>query len=377
MDVTAGKHRPATPYLNLVVASEPNAVSSAGGANAIQTHSRSASAAPPWVNENFLQSLVGQLYGPLTTTTAITIGNQTFAPGTYSVPQPTQLEFQRETFWAQFVGHYSVGAPRFSNQAATIHIFSNGRSVMSNQFLNGRAQILLFPPADPTAQPTTNDPAAGQVAGLFTTFPANVLQSSDSLFAQVTNLPGVASNDPSALDHGLPSHLQFLIDPGGVSGGMYSTPAFMTTPATLTNTATGQALPAAGGSGGAVAFNQGAGMIDIKYIPTNHLRAGASQSGTVIVRVQGLINTSGVLNALLQGGSISREELPDASAGSSATASPGTGIHGARSSKGSRPASCCRPPRRRQRLRRTRNRSAPPRRFSRSPTKPTWIPRPD
>ena len=35
-------------------------------------------------------------------------------------------------------------------------------------------------------------------------------------------------------------------------------------------------------------------MIDIKYIPTNHLRAGATQSGTVIVRVQGLINTTGV-----------------------------------------------------------------------------------
>ena len=63
-------------------------------------------------------------------------------------------------------------------------------------------------------------------------FPANVLQSSSSLFAEVTNLPGVASNDPSALDHGLPSRLQFLIDPGGVSGGIYATPAFTTTPAT-------------------------------------------------------------------------------------------------------------------------------------------------
>ena len=38
--------------------------------------------------------------------------------------------------------------------------------VTSNQFLNGRAQVLLFPPADPTAKPTTDDPVAGQVAGL-------------------------------------------------------------------------------------------------------------------------------------------------------------------------------------------------------------------
>lgn len=298
---TAGKHRPTAPHLNLVVVSEPHHVSSGAAGALARTNSPSATATPPWVNENFLQSLVGQLYGPLTTTTPIAVGGQTFPPGTYSVPLPTPREVRRETFWLQFVGHYSVGAPRFSNQAATIHIFSDGRSVTSNQFLNGRAQILLFPPADPTAKPTTNDPAAGQVAGLFTTFPANVLQSSDSLFAQVTNLPGVASNDPSALDHGLPSRVQFRIDPGGVSGGIYSTPAFSTTPATITNPATGQAVPTAGGSGGAVAFNQGAGMIDIKYIPTNHLRAGATQSGTVIVRAQGLINTTGALNALYKG----------------------------------------------------------------------------
>ena len=46
---------------------------------------------------------------------------------------------------------------------------------------------------------------------------------------------------------------------------------------------------------------QGGGEIDIKYIPTDHLRAGASQSGTVIVRVQGLINTTGVTNPLYKG----------------------------------------------------------------------------
>ena len=84
----------------------------------------------------------------------------------------------------------------------------------SNQFLNGRAQILLFPPADPTAKPTTDDPVAGQVAGLFSVFAANVLQSGSVLFAEITNLPGVASNDPSALDHGLPSHLEFTDRPG-------------------------------------------------------------------------------------------------------------------------------------------------------------------
>ncbi len=221
------------------------------------------------------------------------MGGQTYPPGTYSVPQPTPSEIQRETFWSEFVGHYSVGAPRFSNQSATIHIYSDGRNVTSNQSLNARAQILLFPPADPTATPTTLDPMAGKVAGLFSFFTANALQSGTSLFAEITNLPNVASNDPNTLDHGLPSQMQFLIDPGGVSGGLYSTPAYTDT--------VGQSSLLQGGSGGAVAFNQGGGVIDIKYIPTNHLRAGASQSGTVIVRIQGLINTTGVANPLYAG----------------------------------------------------------------------------
>ncbi len=297
----ATKHDASGPRLNVIV--DKNEPSGGAGRALASSTDGHAPSTPPWVNESYLQSLVGQLYGPITTTEPIQIGNNPAPspPGTYSVPQPTPRELKRETFWLEFVGHYSVGPPRFSNQASTIHIFSDGRSVTSNQFLNGRSQILLSPPANPTATPTTLDPVTGQVAGLFTTFPANALQSSSSLFTQVTNLPGVASNDPTALDHGLPSRLQFLIDPGGVSGGTYSTPAFTTTPATLTDPATGATVPLTGGSGGAVAFNTGAGMIDIKYIPTNHLRAGASQSGTVIVRVQGLINITGALNALYKG----------------------------------------------------------------------------
>ena len=132
-------------------------------------------------------------------------------------------------------------------------------------------------------------------------FSANILQSGSVLFAEMTNVPGVASNDPTALDHGLPSHVEFLIDPGGVSGGIYSTPAYATTPATVTNSTTGQPLPLMGGNGGAVAFNQGAGIVDIKYIPEKRGHAAAIQSGKVIVRVQGLINTTGVLNPIYKG----------------------------------------------------------------------------
>ena len=253
---------------------------------------------PAWVNENLIQSLAATLYAPITTTTPIQVGGTVFPPGTYSVPQPTRAEVARQTFWAQLVGHYSVGPPRFSNQAATIHIYSDGKSVASSQFNKGRAQVLLFPPADPTAKPTTEDPVAGQVNGLVSVFTSNVLQSGSVLFAEAMNLPGVASNDPTALDHGLPSHLAFMIDPAGVSGGLYSVPQFATTPATIVNPATGKPLTLQGGAGGAVAFNQGAGVLDIKYLPDSHPKAGTSQSGKVIVRLLGLNNLTGVLNPL-------------------------------------------------------------------------------
>jgi hypothetical protein len=307
------KHNSAGASLNLMVEVPPgtrtsSAAGRAAAGTAAQTAARlaqpapgQAAATPPWVSQTFLNSLAGQLYAPITTTQPIQVGSQIFPPGTYTVPQPTQAEIRRETFWTEFVGHYSVGAPRFSNQSATIHIFSNGRDVTSNQFLLGRGQVLLFPPADPTAKPTTEDPVAGQVTGLISLFAANILQSGSVLFSEASNVPGVASNDPSALDHGLPSHLAFQIDPGGVSGGTYSTPQYSTTPATITDPATGQELFLTGGSGGAVAFNQGAGIIDIKYMPNNQLRAGASQSGTVVVRMQGLINLTGVLNPLYKG----------------------------------------------------------------------------
>jgi hypothetical protein len=279
------------PHLNLVVQE-----TSRSTASRRVSDSRTTSAGTPrWVSASLLQQLAKSLYAPITTTTTTTVDGVTFPPGTYAAPQMTPSEIHRETFWAEFVGHYSVGAPRFSNQSSTIHIFSDGRNVTSNQSLDGRAQLLIFPPADPTASPTTLDPVAGKVTGLFSFFAANALQSGTVLFAEVTNLPDVASSDPSMLDNGLPSQLQFIIDPNGVSGGIYSTPAYTVT------TASGQSSLITGGSGGAVAFNQGGGVVDIKYIPTNHLRAGASQSGTVIVRMQGLINTTGVSNPLYSG----------------------------------------------------------------------------
>jgi hypothetical protein len=281
------------PYLNLIVVRDPSSPAASRG-HATASGGKASPSTPPWVKRSVLDQVAASLYAPVTTTTSTTVDGQTFPPGTYSVPQPTPAEIRRETFWMEFVGHYYVGAQRFSNQSATVHIYSDGRDVTSNQTLNARAQVLLLPPADPTASPTTNDPMAGKVAGLLSLFPANALQSGSSFFGDVTNLPGVASNDPGMLDHGLPAHLRFTLDPNGVTGGVYSVPAYtMFTPS-------GESSQVSGGNGGAVS-TQGAGEIDIQYIPTGHLRADSSQSGTAIVRVQGLLNLTGVTNPLYKG----------------------------------------------------------------------------
>jgi hypothetical protein len=248
------------------------------------------------VDPAVVQSLVGSLYAPVTTTTSIQIGNQVFPPGSYPVPHPTTQEIRRESFTEDFVGRYYIGPPRFSNQASTIHIYSSGRNAASNQWLHGRSQILLFPPADPNAKPTTNDPVAGQVIGLVSAFPANFLQSSSYMIMDVTNIPGVASNDPKSLDHGLPAHVAWLWDP--VSGGLYASPQFTTNPPVQTDPVTGQPVPLNGRSLGAVGFFNGAGVLDIQYVPDTHPKPGTRGSGQAIVKLQGLINTTGATYSL-------------------------------------------------------------------------------
>ena len=88
-----------------MVASEPAAYTGRTSAKISNAGTGKSAGTPAWVNESFLQSLVGQLYGPMTTTSPITVGNQTFPAGTYSVPQPTASEVRRQTFWLEFSGH--------------------------------------------------------------------------------------------------------------------------------------------------------------------------------------------------------------------------------------------------------------------------------
>ena len=63
------------------------------------------SGTPAWVNESFLQSLVGQLYGPVTTTTPITVGNQTFPAGHVFRPAADAARGAPADLLARIPGH--------------------------------------------------------------------------------------------------------------------------------------------------------------------------------------------------------------------------------------------------------------------------------
>ena len=97
---TTASHEP-SPSLNLLVANDTAAYTGQNSAKISNVGTGKSAGIPSWVNESFLQSLVGQLYGPITTTSPITVGNQTFPAGTYSVPQPTASEVRASDFLAR------------------------------------------------------------------------------------------------------------------------------------------------------------------------------------------------------------------------------------------------------------------------------------
>ena len=198
---------------------------------ALETRDLPASYHPPFppvrLPASLVKTLVAEIYGPVT------------APdGTvYPVPQPTAREIRRETFYSQWIGTYTIGPPRSTDRASTIGIFSNGNNAGSNQFLKGRSQILLLPPADPSATPNLeSDPIAGMVVGLEAYFPTNYLQTSGDLMFDITNLPGVPSTDPSMYSHGLPSRLAWTLDLAGA--GVYTQPLYTFDPFTTSGTRT-------------------------------------------------------------------------------------------------------------------------------------------
>jgi hypothetical protein len=199
----------------------------------------------PFPDPAVIANSINLLYGPNSAT-----------PGT-----PTPAEVKRETFISRWVGTYVIGPPRFSERASTIHFFSKDGG--SNQFLRGKMQMVLDPPADPNATPNPGDPFANQVTGIASLFPQNFLQSGG-----IANLDVSGPTTPGSGPTALPAHLNWTFDSFS-SAGPYTAPS--------------------------LDFNQGQGVVDIQYIPDRHPRPGSMGTGKAIVTFQGVINTSQII----------------------------------------------------------------------------------
>jgi len=180
-----------------------------------------------------------------------------YGPNSQTPITPTPSEVRRQVFVARWIGQYTVGPPKFSDRASTIHAY--GVSGGSNQFLKGKFNLTLSPPSDPNATPTPGDPYANTLTGVAGLFPQNLLQSSSAVVLDLNGTGSSGSGSP-----GLPTHLTWTFD-FNTSAGAYAAP---------------------------VGFVQGAGTLDMKWIPDAHPVAGTIGSGKVIVTFQGLINGS-------------------------------------------------------------------------------------
>jgi hypothetical protein len=189
--------------------------------------------------------------------------NLLYGPNSPTPMTPTPSEIKQQIFTAAWIGQYTVGPPRFSDRASTIHAYAVSGG--SNQFLKGKFNMELFPPADPSAAPTPGNPYANQVTGIAGLFPQDLLQSGNALVLDLNATPSPGS-DPLAL----PTNLTWTYD-NNTSAGAYAAPAL---------------------------FTQGAGTLTIKWIPDAHPIPGTMGSGKMIVKFVGLINLSRVVNPI-------------------------------------------------------------------------------
>ncbi len=186
------------------------------------------------------------------------------SPGT-----PTQREIHRQTFTSRFIGQYTIGGPRFSDRASTIHLY--GTAGGSNQFFRGKFQIAIFPPSDPAPRRRPGTPMPTRSRATADLFAQNYLQSGSSLVLDLNGTPAPGSN-PNAL----PTELTWTYD-SNTSAGPYASPVGI--------------LPGSG-------YTQGAGTLEIHWIPDQHPLPGTRGSGSVVVTFQGLINTSQIVSAV-------------------------------------------------------------------------------
>lgn len=178
-------------------------------------------------------------------------------------PRPSPGEVAREYFTAEFSGTYTVTPGRFAGQAATIKFVS--RALRSNQFLHGKAQVIIAPAAGADGNLDPSRPFFGTAA----LFPQNFLNSGETAVLDLEGNPSVNPRPRIAAynDQGLPTHMVW--QPDTASGTGYT---------------------------GATGFNQGYGFMDAVYTPDRHAQRGTTASGRVTVLFQGLFNTAGILN---------------------------------------------------------------------------------
>ncbi|MGC8642554.1 MAG: hypothetical protein ACP5XB_22080 [Isosphaeraceae bacterium] len=251
--------KPSRPLRPLVEGLEARELLSTASARAAALASRPASSAA------VIRALSPSAHAPFPDPTVIANSIELlYGPNSQTPRTPTPAEIQRETFTAKFIGTYTVGPPRFSDRSLTLHAYSKDGG--SNQFLMGKLQMVLFPPANPHATPNPGDPYANQVTGLAALFTQNYLQTGGLLLLDLNGSPVPASN-PDAL----PTHLNWTFD-SFASNGPYIGPS--------------------------LDFYQGAGVLDIKYLPDSHPQAGTLGSGRFVVAIQGVINTSQITSAI-------------------------------------------------------------------------------
>lgn len=204
-----------------------------------------------------------------------------YPPGT---PQPTANEVKRESFVAKGYGRYTIGPGQFDTQSITIHGF--GKPMTSNISRKMHFQFVVFEP--------TNSSQA--VDGTINLVGGNYLQNSSDL---ILYLVGPTSSEVN----GLPTDLYFTMDANTPSATSFSEtgaalPAFGNFP-TNYFTASGNLAPSPGSPGSlgppTSVDNWGMALGDatFKYIPDKHPERGSLGSGTVVVELLGLRNSSG------------------------------------------------------------------------------------
>jgi hypothetical protein len=185
-------------------------------------------------------------------------------PGT-----PTPRETRRQIFTGRWIGQYTIGPPRFADRASTIHLY--GVSGGSNQFLKGKFDMAIFPPANPSTAPTPGNPYANQITGVASLFGQNYLQSGSNVVLDLNGTPA-----PGSAPGGLPTRLTWTYD-ANTSAGPYAAP--------------GGVAPGSG-------YTQGAGTLRLRWTPDRQPLPGTGGSGRVVITLQGLINTSQIVSGV-------------------------------------------------------------------------------